>query len=201
MYPLHYLSLYFFLLKKKDKDNIEDYVEWVISDFGFKMVPIFRTDILSIENENIILSPLRCYVKNPDSYTILAPCRRALSIFTNAPDIEFYLPSTSFVKWEWRTKKEKPSESRKAKQELIEMPELTKNKKVSILSVKQRAKIEEELREARLKGEWMYSSKNVLNNLMLHLPIQSIKDLEDSKDKIEKLEKFKFLKSLVGKNF
>ena len=180
--------------KKKDKDNIEDYVEWVISDFGFKMVPIFRTDILSIENENIILSPLRCYVKNPDSYTILGPCRRALSIFTDAPDIEFYLPSTSFVKWEWRTKKEKPSESRKAKQELIEMPESTGNKKVSLLSVKQRAKIEEELREARLKGEWMYSSKNVLNKLMLHLPAQSTEHLKIIKNNVKDLEKLKKLK-------
>ena len=148
--------------KQKDQDNIEDYVKWIISDFGFRMCPIYRTDILKIEDQKSILSPLQCYIKDKDSYTILAPCNRPLVVYNrenektkNLPDISFYLPSKYFVSWEWRYKKERPSNERKPKQEIIEMPELTIDKKVSMLSVKQRAIIKEELLEAKLKVEWV----------------------------------------------
>ena len=94
--------------KKKDKENIEDYIQWAMADFGFRMVPIWRADILSVEEDTVRMSPLRCFVKTRESTTILAPCNRPLSIYTNPPDISFFLPTTPVVHWEWRTKKEKP---------------------------------------------------------------------------------------------
>ena len=181
--------------KKKDLENIEDYVKWEISDFGFRLCPIYRTDILKIKDQNIILSPLQCYIKNQDSYTILAPCNRPLTVYNrnnektkNLPDISFYLPPSYFVSWEWRYKKERPSNERKPKQELIEMPELTLNKNISMLSVKQRAQIEEELLEAKLKVEWVDKSKDILKTLEIEIPTTSIEDMEKIKEKIDVLE-------------
>ena len=171
--------------KKRDKENIEDYTQWTMADFGFRMVPIWRADILSIEQNIVRMSPLRCFVKNRDSTTILAPCNRPLVVYTNPPDISFFLPSTPFVQWEWRTKKEKPSDSRKPKQELVEIPELAKDKKVSMLSVRQRGQIQEEIREAKEKSLWMDSSKGVLHSMGV------VVDLENIRKQMEAIERRK----------
>ena len=53
------------------------------------------------------MSPIQCYIKNKDSSTILTPCNRPTTIHKNPPCISFYLPSTPFVCWEWRTRKER----------------------------------------------------------------------------------------------
>ena len=147
--------------KKKILEDIEDYVKWFISDFGFKMVPIFRADILDIEAQKIIMSPLQCYIKNKDSYTILAPCNRPITVFKNPPVISYYLPPTPFVSWQWREKKERSPNDRKPKQELVESPEIAANRKVSMLGVKQREEIQRELQEAKFKVEWLDKSKDV----------------------------------------
>ena len=180
--------------KSKDSINIESFVEWAISDFGFKMVPIYRVDLLAVENEKVILSPLRAYVKGKNTYTILTPTRRPLTVFKDPPNIDFYLPPTDFVEWKWRTKKEKPSNNRRATQELIEMPELIKDKKVSTNSVKERWKIEEEIRDLKLKGEFLHASHNVLCNLRIEYSIPNVEELKIIKNKIEDLEKLKTLK-------
>ena len=36
---------------KSKTEDLETFVEWAISDFGFKMVPIFRADILEVQNK------------------------------------------------------------------------------------------------------------------------------------------------------
>ena len=180
--------------KKKDKENIEDYIQWAIADFGFKMVPIWRADILSIEQNSVRMSPLLCYVKKQDSSTLLAPCNRPLVVYTDPPDISFFLPSTPFVDWKWRSKKEKPSDSRKPKQELVEMPEIANGKKVSMLSVKQRATIEEEIREAKEKVQWMDSSKDILKSLEEGAPI----DIENIRIRMEAIERRKKLEEEIS---
>ena len=180
--------------KKKDKENIEDYVQWAIADFGFKMVPIWRADILSIEQNSVRMSPLRCYIKNQDSTTILAPCNRPLVVYANPPDVSFFLPSTPFVDWEWRSKKEKPSDARKPKQELVEMPEIVGGKKVSMLSVKQRSVLEEEIREAKEKVLWMDSSKDILHSLEKGPSI----DLENIRIRMEAIERRKKLREEIS---
>ena len=70
------------------------------------MVPIYRADILEYTNESIRISPLKCYAKDKNSLTILTPCNK-VGKFTKDVlniDIEDYLPSTEFLKWEWRKK-------------------------------------------------------------------------------------------------
>ena len=179
--------------KKKNLEDIEDYVKWFISDFGFKMVPIFRADILDIEAQKIIMSPLQCYIKNKDSYTILAPCNRPITVFKNPPTISNYLPSTPIVSWQWREKKERTPNDRKPKQELIESPEIATKRQVSMLGVRQREEILRELQEARFKVEWLDRSKDVLKSLSLSPPYRTAEDIQNIKIKMEKIEKTKKL--------
>ena len=88
-----------------EEGKIENFIQWWISDFGFRMVPIFRADILRVEKDSFYMSPLQCYVKNPNSYTILTPCNMPTIVYKNPPDIEYFLPSTELVSWKWREKK------------------------------------------------------------------------------------------------
>ena len=183
--------------KKKNLEDIEDYVKWFISDFGFNMVPIFRADILNIEAQKIIMSPLQCYIKNKDSYTILAPCNRPITVFKNPPVISYYLPPTPFVSWQWREKKERSPNDRKPKQELVESPEIAANRKVSVLGVKQREEIQRELQEAKFKVEWLDKSKDVLKSLLSSLPYRTMEDIQNIKIKMEKIEKTKKLEKEI----
>ena len=123
--------------KKKDREDVENLTMWVVSDFGFKMVPIYRADILEYTTEKIRISPLKCYVKDRDSTTILAPCNRPGKIVKDilSVDIVEYLPPTEFIKWEWRRKKLPSCNDRKPTGESLEMPELVKDKKISLLGI------------------------------------------------------------------
>ena len=93
--------------KKKDKKDIENLTKWTISDFGFKMIPIYRADILEYTSEKIRISLLKCYVKVRNSTTILTPCNKPGRVIKDILNIDIaeYLPSTEFIKWEWRKKK------------------------------------------------------------------------------------------------
>ena len=155
------------------------------------MVPIFRADILNIEAQKIIMSPLQCYIKNKDSYTILTPCNRPIRVVKNPPVISYYLPPTPFVSWQWREKKERSPNDRKPKQELVESPEIAANRKVSMLGVKQREEIQRELQEAKSKSEWLDKSKDVLKSLLSSLPYRTMEDIQNIKIKMEKIEKTK----------
>ena len=155
------------------------------------MVPIFRADIVDIEAQKIIMSPLQCCIKNKDSNTILAPCNRPITVFKNPPVISYYLPPTPFVSWQWREKKERSPNDRKPKQELVESPEIAANRKVSMLGVKQREEIQRELQEAKFKSEWLDKSKDVLKSLSEDLPYRTMEDIQNIKIKMEKIEKTK----------
>ena len=132
---------------------LENLTMWAISDFGFKMVPIYRADILEYTNESIRISPLKCYVKGKNSTTILTPCNKAGKYTEDVLniDIEDYLSSTEFLKWEWRKKKLASSNDRKPIWEILDMPDLAENKKISLLSLKQRENEEYE-KKRRIRG-------------------------------------------------
>ena len=117
--------------KKRDKKQIENLILWAISDFGFKKVPIYRADILEYTSEKIRISPLKCYVKDSESKTKLVPCNKPGKFTEDVLDIDIedYLPSTEFIKWEWRNKKLPSSNDRKPTGEILEMPNLVENKK------------------------------------------------------------------------
>ena len=101
--------------KKRDKEDIENLVKWAISDFGFKKVPIYRADILEYTSEKIRISPLKCYVKDSNSSTILTPCNKPGKFTPDVLNIDIadYLPPTEFINWKWRTHKLASSNDRK----------------------------------------------------------------------------------------
>ena len=163
--------------KKKDREDIENLVLWAISDFGFKMVPIYRVDILEYTSEKIRISPLKCYVKDRDSSTILAPCNRPGKFVEDVLNIDIgdYLPSTERIKWEWRRKKLPSYNDRKPTGEILEMPDLAKDKKISLLSLAQREKRNMELEEARKKTEWIHRAGKILSKHIENIKYISIR--------------------------
>ena len=175
--------------KKKDKEQIENLVLWAISDFGFKKVPIYRADILEYTSEKIRISPLKCYVKDRNSTTILTPCNRPGKFTEDVLDIDIedYLPSTEFIKWEWRNKKLVSSNDRKPTGDILEMQNLVENKKISLLSLAQREKRNAELEEARKKTEWVHQTEKILNEHVEKIKFISAKleELERRKEQEE----------------
>ena len=175
--------------KKRDKKQIENLILWAISDFGFKKVPIYRADILEYTSEKIRISPLKCYVKDSESKTKLVPCNEPGKFTEDVLDIDIedYLPSTEFIKWEWRNKKLPSSNDRKPTGEILEMPNLVENKKISLLSLAQREKRNAELEEARKKTEWIHQTEKILNEHIEKIKFISAK-LEESERRKEKEE-------------
>ena len=182
-------------VKKKDKEDIENLTKWAISDFGFRMVPIYRADILEYTNETIRITPLKCYAKDKNSTTILTPCNKAGKYTEDVLniDIEDYLPSTEFLKWEWRKKKLASSNDRKPIWEVFDMPDLAENKKISLLSLKQREKRNEELEEARRKTAWVHKAEKILLTHSEKIKYISAKLEQIEKRKKETEEAFKFV--------
>ena len=175
--------------KKRDKEQIENLILWAISDFGFKKVPIYRADILEYTSEKIRISPLKCYVKDCNSTTILTPCNKPGKFTEDVLniDIEEYLPSTEFIKWKWRNKKLASSNDRKPTGDILEMQNLVENKKISLLSLAQREKRNAELEEARKKTEWVHQTEKILNEHVEKIKFISAKleELERRKEKEE----------------
>ena len=175
--------------KKKDKENIENLVLWAISDFGFCKVPIHRMDILEYCSDRVRMSPLKVYVKGSNTKTILTPCNRPGKFTRDVLDIEIsdYLPPTEFINWEWRTQKLPSSNDRKPTGEILEMPQLAKNKKVSLLSIAEREKRNQELAEARNKTEWLHKTEKILNEKLetIRFICAKLEDLENRKQKEE----------------
>ena len=180
--------------KNKIDNNLEDFVKWAISDFGFRTVPIYRSDILGLDGEKIILSNISCYAKEKDSYTILTPCKKPLQLFKDPPNLEFFFPKSDLVEWRWRSKKEKQPMFRKPTQELIELPELAKNKKVSVISVKERNKIQENLRDLKEKAEFLHSSKDLINKINEKYLIPNNEELKIIRKELENINNYKILK-------
>ena len=175
--------------KKRDKEDIENFILWAISDFGFKMVPIYRADILEYTSDRVRISPLKCYVKDGESKTILTPCSKPGKFTKDVLNIDIadYLPPTDFINWEWRTHKLASSNDRKPTGEILEMPELATNKKISLLSLAQRERRNAELQEARNKTEWLHQTNKILSEHLEKIKEISLK-LEELKRRKEKEE-------------
>ena len=184
--------------KKNDKENIENLVLWAISDFGFKKVPIHRMDILEYTSDRVRMSPLKVYVKGNNTKTILTPCNRPGKFTKDVLDIETsdYLPPTEFINWEWRTQKLASANDRKPTGEILEMPQLAKNKKVSLLSIAEREKRNLEIAEARKKTEWLHKTEKILNEKLetIRFICAKLEDLENRKQKEE--EAFNLVRGL-----
>ena len=173
--------------KKKDKENIENLILWAISDFGFRKVPIYRADILEYTSDKVRISPLKSYVKDGNGTTILTPCNRPGKFTPDVLNIEIadYLPPTEFIKWEWRTHKLASSNDRKPTKEIIEMPNLAENKKISLLSLAERERRNAELQEAKKKTEWLHRTEKILNEKIktIRFIYAKLEDLENRKQK------------------
>ena len=184
--------------KKKDKENIENLVLWAISDFGFCKVPIHRMDILEYTTDRVRMSPLKVYVKGSNTKTILTPCNKPGKFTKDVLDIEIsdYLPPTEFINWEWRTQKLASANDRKPTGEILEMPQLAKNKKVSLLSLAEREKRNLELAEAKNKTEWLHKTEKILKEKIetIRFICAKLEDLENRKQKEE--EAFNLVRGL-----
>ena len=142
----------------KHIDNWEKAVQWSISEFGFKICPIFRIDILDIQINNMIsedgitIGKLRCYTKNAS--TTLVRSKKPTEVHKDPPCLQKFLPPTDFIEWEWRTKKTKNSIGvEKVSREILEVPT---NREISTLSVNKRKVRLLELIES---GKQCYSGK------------------------------------------
>ena len=185
--------------KKKDRENIENLVKWAISDFGFRKVPIYRADILEYTSDRVRISPLKAYVKDSDSKTIIVPCNKPGKFTKDVLNIDIadYLPPTEFIEWEWRTQKLASSNDRKPKGEILEMPNLAENKKISLLSLAQRERRNAELEEARKKTEWLHQTDKILSEHVEKIKEISLK-LEELKRRKEKEEEaFRLVSGLI----
>ena len=175
--------------KKKDKENIENLILWAISDFGFCKVPIYRADILEYCADRVRMSPLKAYIKGNNTKTILTPCNRPGRFNRDVLNIEIsdYLQPTEFIKWEWRTQKLASSNDRKPTGEILEMPQLAKNRVVSLLSIAEREKRNLELAEARNKTEYLHKTEKILNEKIetIRFICAKLEDLENRKQKEE----------------
>ena len=171
---------------------------WAISDFGFCKVPIHRMDILEYTTDRVRMSPLKVYVKGSNTKTILVPCNKPGKFTKDVLDIEIsdYLPPTEFINWEWRTQKLASANDRKPTGEILEMPQLAKNKKVSLLSLTEREKRNLELAEAKNKTEWLHKTEKILKEKIetIRFICAKLEDLENRKQKEE--EAFNLVRGL-----
>ena len=174
--------------KKKDKENIENMVLWAMSDFAFRKVPIYRMDILEYTTDSVRMSPLKAYTKPENTKTILTPCNRPGRFNKDALNIDIadYLPPTEFIKWEWRSRTLETSDNRKPTGEIIEMPELVKNRVVSLLSITEREKRNKEIEEARNKTEYIHKTEKILNEKKPTIKKETINYINGKLKELEK---------------
>ena len=123
-----------------------------MTDFGFRCCPIFHAEILEISGDEVVFSPLRCFVTN--GRTILSASKRPCEVRTNTHKTKELLPPTKYVESVWRTKKTHPIGMEKPSCELLELPEIAASRTLSTLSTRHRLFSLAELAEARNHLEW-----------------------------------------------
>ena len=153
--------------KNANLEKWEDIVYWAIGDFCFKNCPIFFTNIISTDKETIQLSLLRCFFKGNETKTILAPCNLPTKVYSNPPDIEEYLPSTTICTFTWRTKKCQNILLRKSNYKIMEDFSILKDKKKSTLSTRNRLQRLEELLYEEEKVLWEGRVNNYLESIRI----------------------------------
>lgn len=138
----------------EDADRWEKAVEWAVGDFGFRACPIFRIDILAEDEEGVVLGPLRYYTKCADAQTILAASKKPTQLHPNGPEPSMLLPKTKTVSWVWRTEKCQTVGRGVSRYQLVEVPEIAKNREISALSTRNREKRLQDIQDAQNAEEW-----------------------------------------------
>ena len=138
----------------EDAERWEKAVEWAAGDFGFRACPIFRLDILAADEEGVVLGPLRCYNKKADASTILAASKKPTQLHPKGPEPSLLLPTTKTVSWVWWTKKCQAIGRDVSRYQLLEVPEIAKNREVFALSTRNREKRLQEIRDEQNAEEW-----------------------------------------------
>lgn len=129
-------------------------VEWAAADFGFRACPIFRLDIVGVNEEGVEMAPLRAYTKGANSNTVLAANRKPTQLHPNGADISAILPPSKTVSWVWRTKKCHALGRNKSVFDLQETPEIAREQEVYNLSTRNREKRIQEIWEAAQEENW-----------------------------------------------
>ena len=127
-------------------------MQWTVADFGLRNCPIFRTEILGMEGEEVLFSPLQAYTK--DAPTILAAHNKPCELHLGAPDPGEVLPPTEHVGWVWRRQKTHPIGIERPSCELLEVPEIAAGRRLSTLSTRGLLRRQEELLEAAAFLDW-----------------------------------------------
>ena len=127
-------------------------MEWTMADLGLRNCLIFRTEILGMEGEEVLFSPLQAYTK--DATTILAAYNKPCELHQGAPDPREVLPPTRHVEWVWRTRKTQRIGVARPSCELVEVPEMAAGRRLSTLSTRGRLQRRLELEEAELRLDW-----------------------------------------------
>ena len=150
----------------------EESVRWTMAEFGFRRCPIFRVDVSSLDPVEI--EPLRCYTK--DGPTTLVESNKPTRVHSNAPKIEFFLPNTKYIEWQWRTKKMQNIGMEKSSIDILPVPS---DRKISFLSKRKRQQYLENLEDAIEGDRWAEATKK------FHLQMQQKKEEERERRKIE----------------
>lgn len=142
-------------------------IQSAITDFGFRNCPIFYTNI-TMQNKKIDCSELRSFYKEPDAYTILAPCKHPNAVkkrvtiredgtkFETPPaEINDYLVETSVVKWEWRTQNTKSTHGRGTEKLHQSYYELQTNKSIICFDKRKREEMIEIADNAEHQATWL----------------------------------------------
>ena len=173
--------------KAKDKENIENIIQWAASDFGFRIIPIYVVEILEYSKEEVIFSPLRCFCKGENSKTFLTHCSFPKRVCKEDVEIEDIFPKTKFVEWEVRKKKLPSYKDIKPFYNILEFPELAINKEISFLSFKDREARNLELEELKNNEIWRLETNNKINKKGEYLDYIKLKLKE--KEEIDRIKK------------
>ena len=90
---------------------------------------IFRTEILGMEGEVVLFSPLQAYTKNAP--TILAAYNKPCELHQGGPDLREVLPPIWNVEFVWRTRKPQLIGVAIPSCELVEVPEMAAARRLS----------------------------------------------------------------------
>ena len=178
--------------KVVDKDNIDNIILWAVSDFGFRLVPIYVSEIIEYKKDSVLFSPLKCFVKGKDTKTRLVQCNFPRKINNEASNINIneFLPPTRFLEWEFRIKKLPSYKDVKPIYDILECPELVKDKAISFLDVISRHKRNLELEEQKNKTIWIRETEEKLNKKSKYLEYIYLKLKE--KEKLKELTEKSF---------
>ncbi len=151
--------------KASDPDSWERAVQWAASSFGFRGCPIFRIDILSVDNAEIDIGTLQCYRKTPTSKTFLATATHPTGLHPKGADLETWLPPVEHVEWEWRTKKTHAIGKELPEHELFPCEEIARGRSISTLSIRQRAARLQDIQDAQMLQDGGEAGRDLLQQL------------------------------------